>query len=73
MHSSLASAISRPTIALDENDHRALRLLPLRDNRRLSKLIGDDIKIYLTSTGCDELSISKANPEPTDRGQVSNG
>ena len=73
MHSSFACAMPRLTIALDEKDHRALKLLSLRDNRRLSELIDDAIKIYLASTGGYGLSISEANPEPTDRGQGSNG
>ena len=72
MYSSFASAMPRLTIALDEKDHRALKLLSLRDNRRLSELIDDAIKIYLTSTGSYGLSISEASPEPTNRGQSSN-
>ena len=73
MHSSFASAMPRLTIALNEKDNRALKLLSLRDSRRLSELIDDAIKIYLTSAGGYGLSISEATPEPTDRGQSSNG
>lgn len=54
MHSSFACAMPRLTIALDEKDHRALKLLSLRDNRRLSELIDDAIKIYLASTGATD-------------------
>ncbi|WP_438983233.1 hypothetical protein [Vulcanococcus sp.] len=73
MHSSFVSAMPRITIALNEKDHRALKLLSLRDKRRLSELIDEAIKIYLTSTGGYGLSISEANSEPTDRGQRPNG
>ena len=50
----------RLTIALDEKDHLALKLLSLRENRRLSEVIDDAIKFYLSSTGGYGLRISDA-------------
>lgn len=48
----------RLTIALDEQDHLALKLLSLRDNRRLSEVIDEAIKQYLSSKGAYSLSIT---------------
>ena len=50
----------RLTIALDEKDHLALKLLSLRENRRLNEVIDDAIKFYLSSTGGYGLRISDA-------------
>ena len=48
----------RLTIALEDKDHLALKLLSLRDNRRLNEVIDDAIKFYLSSTGGYALRIS---------------
>ena len=40
----------RLTIALDEKDHLALKLLSLRESRRLNEVIDDAIKFYLSSS-----------------------
>jgi|LauGreDrversion4_2_1035121.scaffolds.fasta_scaffold116066_2 hypothetical protein len=48
----------RLTIALEEKDHLALKLLSLRDHRRLSEVVDDAIKFYLSSTGGYGLRIS---------------
>jgi hypothetical protein len=54
----------RLTIALDEKDHLALKLLSLRENRRLSEVIDDAIKFYLSSSGGYGLRISDAAAGP---------
>ena len=60
----------RLTIALDEKDHLALKLLSLRENRRLNEVIDDAIKFYLSSTGGYGLRICDAG---TDSAQASDG
>ena len=39
----------RLTVSLDEKDHLALRLLSLRENRRLNEVIDDAIKFRICS------------------------
>lgn len=50
----------RLTIALDERDHLALKLVSLRDNRRLSEVIDAALKFYLSNTGGYGLMITDA-------------
>ena len=61
----------RLTIALDEKDHLALKLLSLRENRRLNEVIDDAIKFYLSSTGGYGLRISDAGTDSPDSAQTS--
>jgi hypothetical protein len=63
----------RLTIALDEKDHLALKLLSLRENRRLSDVIDDAIKFYLSSTGGYGLRISDAGTESHHQTQTKDG
>jgi len=54
----------RLTISLDDQDHLALKLISLRDNRRLSEVIDEAIKLYLSNSGAYNLSITdQANQE----------
>ena len=48
----------RLTISLDDQDHLALKLISLRDNRRLSEVIDEAIKLYLYNSGAYSLSIT---------------
>ena len=48
----------RLTISLDDQDHHALKLISLRDNRRLSEVIDEAIKLYLSNSGAYSLSIT---------------
>ncbi|MBW0175005.1 MAG: hypothetical protein KXJ50_09530 [Vulcanococcus sp.] len=63
----------RLTIALDEKDHLALKLLSLRENRRLNEVIDDAIKFYLSSTGGYGLRISDAGTDLPDSAKTSDG
>lgn len=63
----------RLTIALDERDHLALKLLSLRENRRLHEVIDDAVKFYLTSKGGYGLRISDANTDEPDQAAATNG
>ncbi|WP_398325413.1 hypothetical protein [Vulcanococcus sp.] len=63
----------RLTIALDEKDHLALKLLSLRENRRLSEVIDDAIKLYLSSSGGYGLHISDAAAESRHQTQQNDG
>lgn len=53
----------RLTIALEEKDHLALRLVSLRKNQRLNETIDEAIKFYLSNTGGYELRISEGKTE----------
>ena len=55
----------RLTIALDEKDHMALRLVSIRDHKRLNEVIDDAIKDYLNSIGAYGLVISDATATST--------
>ena len=63
----------RLTIALDEKDHLTLKLLSLRENRRLNEVIDDAIKFYLSSTGGYGLRISDMGTDSSDSAQTSDG
>jgi hypothetical protein len=63
----------RITIALEEKDHLALKLLSLRENRRLNELIDDAIKFYLSSSGGYGLRISDANMDSPHQGKAQDG
>jgi hypothetical protein len=63
----------RLTIALEEKDHLALKLLSLRENRRLNEVIDDAIKLYLSSTGGYELRISVAGTDSPDQAPTNDG
>lgn len=54
----------RLTIALDEADHMALRLVSIRDRKRLNEVVDDAIKQYLESIGGYELSITNSTGKP---------
>ena len=73
LHSSFVHAMPRLTIALDEKDHLALKLLSLRENRRLNEMIDDAIKFYLSSTGGYGLRISDMGTDSSDSAQTSDG
>ena len=55
----------RLTIALDEEDHMALRLVSIRDHKRLNEVIDDAIKHYLIATGGYDLTICKTSDIPS--------
>ena len=63
----------RLTVSLDEKDHLALRLLSLRENRRLNEVIDDAIKFYLASTGGYRLRISDTHSDAPDQAPEANG
>jgi hypothetical protein len=63
----------RLTIALEEKDHLALKLLSLRENRRLNEVINDAIKLYLSSTGGYGLRISDAGTDSPDQAPTNDG
>ena len=63
----------RLTIALEEKDHLALKLLSLRENRRLNEVIDDAIKLYLCSTGGYGLRISDAGTDSPDQAPTNDG
>jgi hypothetical protein len=60
----------RLTVTLDEKDHLALRLLSLRENRRLNEVLDDAIKFYLSSTGGYGLRISDAGTDSADQAEI---
>lgn len=60
----------RLTVTLDEKDHLALRLLSLRENRRLSEVLDDAIKFYLSSTGGYGLRISDGGTDSIDQADI---
>jgi hypothetical protein len=47
----------RLTITLDERDHLALKLLAIRDGKRLGEAVDDAVKHYLNAVGAYGLSI----------------
>lgn len=55
----------RLTIALDEKDHMALRLVSIRDHKRLNEVIDEAIKDYLDSIGAYGLVICDATETST--------
>jgi len=59
-----ASAMPRLTIALEERDHMALRLVSIRDHKRLNEVIDDAIKHYLSATGGYSLVICDVAEAP---------
>ncbi len=63
----------RLTIALEEKDHLALKLLSLRENRRLNEVIDDAIKLYLSSTGGYGLRISDAGTDSPNQAPTNDG
>ena len=65
-HASLKlRAMPRLTIALDERDHLALRLVSIRESKRISEVIDDAIKHYLSAAGGYGLSITDASEAPS--------
>ena len=48
----------RLTIALEDRDHLAPRLLALRDGKRLNEVVDEAVKRYLESAGAYTLRIS---------------
>jgi hypothetical protein len=58
------SAMPRLTIALEERDHMALRLVSIRDHKRLNEVIDDAIKHYLSATGAYSLVICDVAESP---------
>ena len=63
----------RLTIALEEKDHLALKLVSLRKNQRLNEIIDEAIKFYLSNTGGYELRISEGNAETDKQFRKNNG
>jgi len=63
----------RLTIALDEKDHLALKLLSLRENRRLNEVIDDAIKFYLSKTGGYGLRISDEGTDSPHQTRTNDG
>lgn len=63
----------RLTIALEDKDHLVLKLLSLRENRRLNEVIDDAIKLYLSSTGGYGLRISDAGTDSPDQAPTNDG
>jgi hypothetical protein len=59
----------RLTIALDERDHMALRLVSIRDHKRLNEVIDDAVKHYLKSTGGYGLAIRDITLSETEEGE----
>jgi hypothetical protein len=51
----------RLTISLSERDHLALKLLSIRDNKRLNEVVDDAVKHYLSAIGAYRLSITEKN------------
>ena len=62
----------RLTIALDEQDHMAIRLVSIRDHKRLNEVIDDAIKHYLIATVGYDLTICKTS-DRTSSEQEPNG
>jgi predicted HicB family RNase H-like nuclease len=54
----------RLTIALEDRDHLALRLLALRDGKRLNEVVDEAVKHYLESAGAYTLRISDSETNP---------
>ncbi|MEN9860481.1 MAG: hypothetical protein RLZZ515_963 [Cyanobacteriota bacterium] len=58
----------RLTITLDERDHLALKLLAIRDGKRLGEAVDDAVKHYLNAVGAYGLSIrDSASTNATDK------
>ncbi len=58
--------MARLTITLDGRDHYALKLLAIRQNKRMVAVVDDAIKSYLQSTGAYDLNIAATNTNPQD-------
>jgi len=66
--SSFAEPMPRLTITLDERDHLALKLLAIRDGKRLGEAVDDAVKHYLNAVGAYGLSIrDSASTNATDK------
>jgi hypothetical protein len=61
LDSSFAPAMPRLTIALEERDHLALKLLALRDGKRLNEVVDDAVKQYLEAVGAYSLCIADSD------------
>ena len=55
--------MARLTISLSERDHYALKLLAIRDRKRITVLVIEAIKFYLEHSGAYNLDIR--GPDPT--------
>ncbi|MFZ9244984.1 MAG: hypothetical protein ACO22S_07760, partial [Burkholderiaceae bacterium] len=60
----LSTPMPRLTIALEDRDHLALRLLALRDGKRLNEVVDEAVKRYLESAGAYTLRISDSETNP---------
>lgn len=51
--------MARLTISLNERDHYALKLMAIRDHKRLTVIVNEAIRFYLEHSGSYDLEITK--------------
>ena len=62
--------MARLTISLSERDHYALKLLALRDRKRLTLLVTEAIKLYLRHSGAYDLDIRETDSSAQQPGKT---
>lgn len=54
--------MARLTMSLNDRDHYALKLLAIKERKRLTVVVNEALKFYLEHTGAYDLDITKSDP-----------